>query len=371
MVQLPSQFGVAIGIALTLSGLPFSDARAQRTEDAERIEDLVRSGLAAGLVGDSEGRRVKLEAARDIDPDSAAPHWHLGDVRVGGVWKTIAEAEKSALTDAKLNAYLKQRVQYAGSVEGEARLAAWSQRNGLTDQSRAHWYQVLARDPIGKHGKKALIALDATWYRGTLLTKEQAEHQRQLDEFVAREFKALKPKINMLRRGMVDGDEHAREAAIEDLKKIRGDVAVVAITQVLLKPTGDSDQTATLQIEAMKLLGILDSSEAVRVLAWHAAMSRHERVREAARNELSRFPIHEYAPVLLAGMRMPIEVGVSTRVEGTRTATTLSVSRELPGGKQYEDHMTSYQSIGGSPTIAFASGTTNVIGNKPTRLVNM
>jgi hypothetical protein len=330
----------------------------------------VRSGLAAGLAGDSEGRRDKLEAARIIDPDSAAPHWHLGHVRIGDEWKTIAEAEKIARSDAKLNAYLKQRAKYAGSVEGEARLAAWCQRNGLDDQSRAHWYQVLRHDPHGKHGKKALIALDAVWYRGTLLTKEQAEHQRQLDDRIRRDLKDLKSEIRTLRADMLDGDKLQRAFAMAELKRIRGDVGVVAITQVLLKPTKDADQTASLQVEAMKLLGKLDSSEAVRVLSWHAAMSPHERVREAARNELQRFPIHEYVPVLLAGMKMPLEVGVSTRVEGRRTSTTLSVSREGPAGKYYENQINSYQSIGGSPTIAFGFGTLSRQW-KESSLVNM
>ena len=356
MVPFPNQFAVAM--ALTLSLLLFSEARGQRVKDDEKIEDLVRSGLAAGSAGDGEGRLAKLEAARDINPDAAAPRWHLGHVRVADAWKTIQEVEKSALTDTKLNAYLKQRAQYAGSVEGQARLAAWCQRNGLNDQSRAHWYQVLVHDPQGKHGKKALVALDAVWYRGTLLTKEQAEHQRRFDESAAREFDSLKPAMKTLRRDVVDGGEHALEIVIKELKKIRGDVAVVVITQVLLKPTDDADQTVALQIEATKLLGRLDSVEAVRILAWHAAQSRHERVRESARLELSRFPIHEYVPVLLAGMKMPIEVGVSARIQGKRTATTLSVSREGPAGRLYQDQLQAYQSIGGSPTLAIATGMT-------------
>ncbi|MBC8354414.1 MAG: hypothetical protein H8E66_20660 [Planctomycetes bacterium] len=366
MIQLPMRFAVALG----LSCLLVSEASAQRAKDAERIEALVRDGLAAESAGDNHARRVLFEAVLDIDPDSEIAHWHLGHVRIGDEWKTIAESEDSALADVKLNAYIKRRAEYGGSVDGQARLAAWCQRNELADQARAHWLQVLRIDPNGKQGKKALVALDATWYRGTLLTKEQAGFQRELDEFNAREFKALTPKIKTLRDAVLDGDEGERALAIKELRKIRGDVGVVAITRVLLKPTDDADQTAVLQIVAMKHLSASDSSEAVRILAWHAAMSVHESVREAARKELSRFEIYEYAPVLLAGMTMPIEVGVSTRIEGSRTATTLAVSREGPGGSLFEKQLQSYQSIGGSPTIAILSGTRNVVGT-PTRLVHM
>jgi hypothetical protein len=366
--MLPVRLLLAVAFVFTVQLV--DESIVHSAEESGRSKELVRRGLSAGLAGDSAGRRDKLEAALAIDPEAADAHWHLGHVRVGDEWKTVVEAQELARTDGKLNAYLKQRARYAGSVEGEARLGAWCQRNGLADQSRAHWYQVLRHDPHGKQGKKALVALDATWYRGTLLTKEQAEHQRRFDENLRLELRELKSQFESLRHSVLDGNAIERSLAMAELEVIRGNAGVVAITQVLLKPTSDAEQTARLQSDGMKLLGALDSSEAVRVLSWHATFSRHKRVRDVARKELARFPIHEYVPVLLAGMKMPIETAVSTSVLGTRTATTLTVSREGPGGQLYENQLQSYQSIGGSPTLAFDFGTQQVT-RRPTSLVNM
>ena len=103
----------------------------------------------------------------------------------------------------------------------------------------------------------------------------------------------------------------------------------MAIDRVLLRPTEDENQTARLQLLGIEMLGELNNSH--RVLAWFAMSSPIEEVRNAALDQLRRKPIAESVPVLLARMRMPLEVGVSARLQGRRVAVDYSFYREGPG----------------------------------------
>jgi len=317
---------------------------------------LVESALITGLLGDSTGKHRQLLAVRDANPDFGPVRWHLGEVRSGDVWLPIAAAEVAARANKTLAPYYKQRAKLAGSVEGQARLAAWCQRNGLTEQARAHWYQVLRRQP---GDKRALRALNAQWYRGVLLETNAVVPQRRRDDRLKSDLKTLGPKMKTWRRMVSDGKDADRAAAVAELRSTRSDIMVVVITAVLLKPTKDPDQTASLQTEAMEILGALESPDSLRILAWHAAMSPYQMVRDAARRELSRRPLRDAVPILLAGLAMPLDVAVTTQAQGSRTATTLSFDREGPAGRNYQNQLTSYQTIGGSQFVAIDFGTFN------------
>ncbi len=322
-------FAVLILAAGSASGE--DDANRQPSPRDSRAERLVRSGLEAGLLGDESGRRVKLKAARSLAPTFAASYWHLGYVRVGDEWKTIAEAEELARADRVLGAYAKQREKLAGNAKGEAQLAAWCRRNDLTEQALAHWYQVLRYNPSDK---RALRAMEATWYHGVLLKVADAEQQRQRDEILQDDLAAAESKIKTWREMLGSGDQRARASVFEQLRELRGEIAIRIISQVLLRPTSDEELTITLQVQAMEMLETHDISETASILTWHATLSKFDAVRDAARRQLRERQLHEFVPVLLAGLQMPLEVSVRTEVVGRRADPRVTVQQEGAVGVQ-------------------------------------
>lgn len=343
MQRLSVNPALALSLVLWISGANGDEdgSGPQRQRGgANQAEDLVRSGLAAGLLGDAEGRRTKLDAAMAADPDSSAPRWHLGHVRVGDAWKTIAEAEELARADKKLSAYVQQRAKYAGSLDGEARLAAWCQRNGLVQQSLAHWHQVLRYQA---DDRRALRALDAHWYGGRLLANEDVKRQREYEEDYRRRLITIKLKVDVWRRGLEDDSK--REAVLDELRMLRGELAVIIISDVLLRPIKGQVRPTELRAEAMRILGGLDDPQSAPILAWHAAMSPDDLVREAARKQLLGKPLHDFAPVLLAGLSMPVEVASVNQLQRQGVATQYTLEQEGPAGRQQQSRRTTFQGI--------------------------
>lgn len=317
---------------------------AMRCEAAEPVDGFVRRALTAGLAGDSDRRRDLLRQALAVDPNAGPPNWHLGRIRIDDHWRTIPEAELRAMEDQLAHNYLHQRAALAGTMNGEARLASWCGRNGLTKQAYAHWYQVLRYNPTHKG---ALRGLDARWYGGVLLKSADVDRQKELAKRLKEELTEAEERVAAWRRAFTEGGETEREAALRDLSELRGPNAIPVIIDTLMRPTDDKRTNNAMRAHAMSLIGQLDDARSTPILAWHASNHADELVREAARRQLNKRPWHEFMPVLLAGMQMPLKVTSDTELTGRRIKTTFTFEQEGPEGRVLSNRRAATQIVPG------------------------
>ncbi len=90
------------------------------------------------------------------------------------------------------------------------------------NRARAHWYRVLRLQP---RNRLALEALNLQWYRGLLLTTEQADWRRQQADDLERQQKELRPKIKHWRRIAEDGDTEQLAQMLNELRELEEDLA--------------------------------------------------------------------------------------------------------------------------------------------------
>lgn len=282
------------------------------------------------------GCRLSIGAERPLPPE----------VRVGEATYSISEAERVAVSDETLARYVRLRAQTASGLAGHIKLAQWCDRNGLPEQAKAHWMQVLKVSP---RDKNALKALDLRWYRGTLMANSEAEELVAFEEETRRKLKRYERQFSVWRRTVVQGDDAERDRVVDELRRIDPQVAIVAIDKVLLTPTDDEVQTATLQQIGIQMLGEFVNSQSV--LAWFAVNSPIPEVRDAALEELKKKPLAETVPVLLARMQMPLEVTVSARQEKKGVATDYSFYREGPGQSEFQRSFTAYRRLQGPALV--------------------
>jgi hypothetical protein len=219
----------------------------------------------------------------------------------------------------QLDTYTHERVRVintAGYSEEFARaqesLARWCTQHGLTEEARVHWACVLKQEPTNQRAAQALglIQLD-----GRLLTKDQVERARRLHSDAARSIEKWQEQLVDLQREAASSDSVRRKAAITELQTIDDANAVFALEHVTMwKSPAKGPRASALEAfhrAVVALIGKFDTQPATESLVRLAVLHQHEPVRKAAAETLKSREPGEFAPLLLAGLTMPIEYRLS------------------------------------------------------------
>jgi hypothetical protein len=285
--------------------------------------------MHSDVAGHEDQRQALLRAALDKSPEYPAARWQLGQIRVQGAWRSVADAEQAARRDERLTEYARRRDAAALTVADQAALARWCRKSRLDDQQRAHWTLVLQLQP---DNAEAIAALKLRSCFGILMTPAQAEQfKKQL-----REVKAAADRWRPLVAGWhsaVGRSATAIPAEVrEKIAKIAEGPEMLALERELWHEAGGKGRAQLYHdmiVALMPLLGENPSPAAAASLARHAAFSDAADVRAAAIAGLKRHPLDHYVPLLLSGLQPPIEADLQFALgAGGELMARFSASRE-------------------------------------------
>jgi hypothetical protein len=286
-------------------------AKDKSTETAQRLSDAARQ---AEIDGDSARCFELLRQAVRIAPDYQLARWQLGQIEVDGQWVAVEEAQRRAAADPKQARYQEVRKEYGESPAGQIALAHWCRKNNLEDEARFHWASVLSVDP---GNEDALRALDMRWQNDQLLTRRQIAEQREKLREAGRLEKQWSPTIAKWQRAVEGDDSKARELALEEIGAISTTGAIVPLEQVTLASHIRNDRAIEehqqMSLAFLTALGKLREQAATESLVRHAVLSANPAVRSSAIEKLHDRPLHDYVPILLSGLAMPVESSFSVR----------------------------------------------------------
>jgi len=306
----------SLALALLFSTVAMSAEPQRRsapasTEDAplSTAERMTREGLLSGIAGDAKSRDTSLRSALCVAPDYSLARWHLGQVRAGDKWLTLAQVEARMASNSKLEEYRRLCSSALGDPRRELALAGWCRYRGLRDAEQLHLRRVLADDTSGPaERRKAKNRLGLRMYDGELLTKTEIRQSR-VQSAQARKDQAKWWRVVEKWGKAIDGGAGRKQRyALEKLRAINDPAAIPAL-ETLLSP--ESEQLA---LEVVYVLGKMPEYAATQSLVLHAVDGLWRSVREAGMEQLERRPLHDYAPLLLRGLVAPVQTKINVEV---------------------------------------------------------
>ena len=294
----------------------YKEARAVAGRDADAHVRLALWCEARGLIAE---RTKHLTIATLIDPNHAAARGLLGMVRYKGQWLSpdavAARIQADPERQARIREYLQRRPKAADKADDQLKLALWCEQNGLEDQAVAHFHRAVQLDP-GR--ETAWKHLGYRKEKGRWVKPEQIAAEREFLELQAKADRHWRPILEKLRAELSSKKAEDREKARAELDAIGDPAAVPMIWATFAR--GDARR----QEVAVELFGRIDSPYASKSLAMLAVDGRSPEVRRGAVTQLKRKDPRDFADVLIALIRKPIEYEVRRPV-GTGTAGELFV----------------------------------------------
>jgi hypothetical protein len=266
---------------------------------------LVQEALDAEIRGDAARRAELLAAALEADPDFAPAHWHRGEVKFNGEWRSIADVGQTVSGDPRWAEYRERRRALTGSAAEHLELALWCERAELADEARYHWANVLLADPADRQARERL-GLQA--YRGGLFTDEEVAQEKERLKLAKKDFDKFKPALVKLcarAATLAPGHEEALAeiAAIDDPAK--GDALDYAIERALRRAS--PELAAELQLAHVAALSNMPQHGATLRLLNYAVLSPSEKIRLRATKGLMPRPATDYVPLLMSALTAPYE----------------------------------------------------------------
>lgn len=317
----------------------------------------VRAVYEAELAGNEALRTDMLAHALTADPNSRAARWLSGYVAFAGKWMTEAETAHRYSVDPRLIQYRQRRDAAAsaglltrgtvfGSVGGTSgsavaargssvdtyrtgaltpagiaanvELARWCRGQQLVDEERAHWTQVLYDDPTNT---EAQARLGMRWYKGSLLTAAQISSIEKQQALEARQLAQWKPTVARWRGGLNGGSPGEQTQVRVEIKAATDPDVIPALESAILADAPKSavgrESATSFQHEAIALLGRFGAQRATFSLVQVSVLANQAAVRSAAADELKKRPLHDFVPVLLAGLANPIQFDYSLSFDPT------------------------------------------------------
>jgi len=316
-----------------------AEAAASRKQLVDDMGSVESAALRAELLRPALANRAK----------SPLQHWYSGEVLWDGQWITLDEAEKQAAEDDDLSDYRDLRSQASNTAYYHEKLARWCQKKDLTELANMHWLHVLRFQP--KH-KIALKMLNLGWHQGMLLTQAELDRYQENQRQRQQEIKQWRSKVKRIRRELEQGEPPQQLAAREELLEIRNPDAVPALLEEFNQEGTTEQVTINRGVELIAALGNIDAPAAVEALVRFAVESTHDPVQYAAVGQLNDKAFEEYVPILLSGMRMPVEASVNIREIRNRIVNSYSYTQEGHAGQQYQKQSYSSYTILGQRYIA-------------------
>lgn len=303
----------ALALTIALAGNSLG-ATSESTKTS--VERLVTAAAQAEINGDVSKSLSLLKDAIRIDPENPRVHWQLGQVKIDKQWVIVEEAQRRTLADPLQTEYRERRKAAGDNPQGQLALAKWCRKKDLTDEALFHWASVLAADP---KNDEALRALDLHWQNGRLMTSEQmVDYKAQLRE-AKRAAERWAPKIVKWRRSVSGRDLAACDAALDEIRAIDQLDAILPMEQISLGRDAHDPHRAKecLQIGVafLEALGKMPAQPATESLARHAVFAPDDSERTSAVTKLKLRDQHDYVPLLLGGLSMPIESTFSVQTD--------------------------------------------------------
>ncbi len=293
---------LTVSLLVVLPGIaPGAKPRAQERD----AEALVQRALRAEVEGDNTQREELLQQALSLSANCPQALWQLGKVRIGTRWLPTPEACEKTRRDPRWIQYQQLRERLAASsglaaAQTHVALARWCDLRGLKTQGAYHWYRVLQMQPLHPG---ALNGLKAVWHQSQLLPVSVLENLKRRERVLPRLHRQWEERLQEWADHIAQPNADP-ESTAEALKQFRGVTDPDAIDPLLDVIAKGHPKMAR---EAIGVLGNMAAPAAALALADVAVFSEAEEFREAAIAQLSRRPLHEYAPQLLAAFQKPLE----------------------------------------------------------------
>jgi hypothetical protein len=269
---------------------------------------MVADALRAELTGDATRRAELLHEAIAAAPDYAPARWQSGQVWAGGQWLPVDQAQQAAAADPKRAEYRRLRAAGGETLDGQLELARWCRKNRLDDEARFHWATVLARDPSNDEAQRRL---GVRWYNGRLLTFAEIEAAKERSREFRAAAKEFAPQVARWERLLSAGDVNSRDLALREIRALRDTGAIPALEDVTLDSrlanNAEFERAMQMGLALVEALDQMPGRSATESLVRHAVFAPVVSVREATIVALKKRPLHDYVPVLLASLSMPIE----------------------------------------------------------------
>jgi len=283
-----------------LSAYKSAATSARRDPDAH-----VRVALWCEAHGLTAERIKHLSLAVLYDPTNALARGLMGLVAYQGKWERPDQVSQAVRNDSKHNAriqeYLQRRAKAPDRADDQWKLGLWCEQNDLKQQATAHLFRVLQLDPTRDVAWKHLgfKRIGGRWDRPDRVAAAKAETQAQ-----HKADKHWKPIFETLVSGLASKDGARRIEAEKSLEGVSDPRAVPVIWVVFVNGAPHHQKVA------VRLLGQIDSPGSSRALALLALMSRSADVRSSATQVLRQRDPRDFASVLIALLRDPIEYEV-------------------------------------------------------------
>lgn len=277
---------------------------------------LVADAAAAETAGDAARSQALLEKAVKADPDSELAHWQLGQIQVDGKWVAADDAQRRAAADPLQTEYRLRRAAAGAKLQEQLSLARWCRDNKLNDESQLHWAVVLSLDP---KNKEALKAVDMMWKNGQLVNRTDTPHQKQHAQDTKDAVKHWEPIIAKWRKAVAGRDVQAHDAALDEIRAIKEFDAIAPLENVTLgKDANDvnhADECLQIGMAFIDALAKLPSQPATDSLVRHAVLAPGKKARALATEKLKPRDQHDFIPMLLSGLAMPIESSFNVKTD--------------------------------------------------------
>ncbi len=248
------------------------------------------AALKAEATGDLSKRSQLLEQAASIAPLNEAK-WHLGMVRdESGNWLDVAAAADLQKDDKLLAKYEQLRDNARSTVEEQLQLATWCVRNGLMEQARSHFHQVILIDRDHLVARRALgyVRIGNDW----VSNEDVAKYQERWATSHA-SFKKHKSAIARIVLDLNGKNERVKEAAL----KKQDDLCTAEVVPAIEAYFSMVPEQASIGVD---WLAKIDCVESTVSLAKFALMHPDPLLRDRAIEHLKLRPLHDYVPELLA-----------------------------------------------------------------------
>lgn len=297
-------FATALSLYLA-AAIPMTAAEPKPPIESER---LVAAAVQAEVAGDIGQYLTLLQAAVRSDPNNKVARWQLGQVQVGKDWVSAEEAQRRSAKDPLQADYRQRRAAASDSLADQIRLARWCRDNKLNDEAELHWTVVLSHDPMNKEAQRAV---DMLWKGGRLVSRKEPSEQKQRAQAAKSAAKYWEPMIAKWRRAVAGHDVRAHDQALTEIRAISRLDAIPSLEAVTLgrdaHDTHHAEECLQVAVAFLEALAQMPQQAATQSIVRHAVLSPGNKARNAATAELKKRDQHDYVPLLLAELAMPIE----------------------------------------------------------------
>ncbi len=296
-------FVVFSAIAAGLAGAAEDRGEVKYSSEAP---SLVQAALDAEAAGDAAARAKLLAEARESDPDFAPAHWHNGELKFDGQWRTLAQIQNLVENHPRWSNYRKLRDSLGKTPEDHLELAEYCRENRLAEEGRFHFANVLLADPQNEVARE-FLSLEP--YQGGLFTKEQVAQREQQAKDEKATLARFRPQFVALCRDATSRDASRRTAALAELAATSDPAAIEALEQAIAKAAAKSPRDTVDSHRAMvtALTNMPQHAATVRLLNY-AVFCETAELRRLAAEALKPRPQTDYVPVLMSALAAPIDV---------------------------------------------------------------